>query len=58
MVNVLLYDTGDSRGENNEPLGIEVIGGRILQEFGTNVNLILRWLNCDGLPSAPDLNED
>lgn len=56
MVNLLLYDTGDSRGENNEPLGIEVIGGRILQEFGTNVNLILRWLNCDGLPSDSDLN--
>lgn len=57
-MNVLLYDTGDSRNENNEPLGIEVIGARILGEFHTKVNVKLSWYNQDGVPSSLDENLD
>lgn len=56
MVKVLLYDTGDSRRENNEPLGIEVIGGRILKEFNKKVTVRLLWYNQDGVPE--DFDED
>lgn len=49
-MNILLYDTGDSRSENNEPLGIEVIGARILKEFDLKVNIRLLWYNQDGIP--------
>lgn len=49
MINVILYDTGDSREENNEPLGIEVIGARLLKEYGSQVQLKLLWFNKDGI---------
>lgn len=58
MLNILLYDTGDSRGENNEPLGIEVIGARILAEFDTKVNVKMFWYNCDGMPAVFEENFD
>ena len=58
MINVLLYDTGDARNENNEPLGIEVIGARILKEFNTEVNVRLLWYNRDGIPQDLDENLD
>lgn len=58
MINILLYDTGDSRNENNEPLGIEVIGARILKEFNTRVNLKLLWYNQDGIPENFGKNFD
>ena len=57
-MNVLFYDTGDSRNENNEPLGIEVIGARILDEFNTKVNVKLSWYNQDGIPDIFDENLD
>ncbi len=57
-MNVVLYDTGDSRNENNEPLGIEVIGARILEEFHEKVNVKLLWYNQDGVPSTFDENLD
>lgn len=50
MIKILLYDTGDSRNENNEPLGIEVIGAKILNEFNSKVNVKLLWYNQDGVP--------
>lgn len=50
MINIILYDTGDIRNENNEPLGIEVIGARILQEFSSEINIKLLWYNQDGIP--------
>lgn len=57
-MNILLYDTGDSRKENNEPLGIEVIGARILKEFKSEVNVRLLWYNQDGIPQDFDENFD
>lgn len=55
---ILLYDTGDSRKENNEPLGIEVIGGRILKEFNKEVTVKLLWYNRDGVPDHFDEDFD
>lgn len=51
VINVILYDTGDTRGENNEPLGIEVIGARLLKECASQIVLKLRWYNQDGMLS-------
>lgn len=55
---ILLYDTGDSRGENNEPLGIEVIGARIQKEFSLKVDIVLSWYNQDGIPEEICENYD
>lgn len=51
-MNILFYDTGDSRKENNEPLGIEVIGARILKEFLSQVNVKMLWYNRDAIPDS------
>lgn len=58
MIKILLYDTGDSRNENNEPLGIEVIGAKILNEFNSKVNVKLLWYNQDGVPKKIEDNFD
>lgn len=44
---VLLYDTGDVRGELNEPIGIELIGAHILKALKSQVNLDIKWFNFD-----------
>lgn len=54
MCNIILYDTGDSRNEYNEPLGIEVIAAKLVQTFGEKINMELLWYSRDGLPILPD----
>ena len=54
MCNIMLYDTGDSRNEYNEPLGVEVIAAKLAQTFGEEINMKLLWYSCDGLPTLPD----
>ena len=44
---VLLYDTGDVRGELNEPIGIELIGAHILKALESQVTLDIKWFNFD-----------
>lgn len=44
---VLLYDTGDVRGELNEPIGIELIGAHILKELEGQITLDIKWFNFD-----------
>lgn len=50
MLNVILYDTGDTRRENNEPLGIEVIAAKIEAECSRKASVKLLWHNRDDLP--------
>lgn len=54
MCNIMLYDTGDSRNEYNEPLGVEVIAAKLAQTFGEEINIGLLWYSSDGLPTLPD----
>ena len=44
---VLLYNTGDVRGELNEPIGIELIGAHILKALKGQVTLDIKWFNFD-----------
>lgn len=44
---VLLYNTGDVRGELNEPIGIELIGAHILKALKDQVTLDIKWFNFD-----------
>jgi len=44
---VLLYDTGDVRGELNEPLGIELLAANVLKYLDGQVELDLKWFNFD-----------
>ena len=43
----LLYDTGDVRGELNEPIGIELIAAHILKELAEKITLDIKWFNFD-----------
>lgn len=54
MCSIMLFDTGDSRNEYNEPLGIEVIAAKLAQTFGGEIDMKLLWYSCDGLPALPD----
>ena len=45
---VLLYDTGDVRGELNEPIGIELLAANVLKELEGQVTLDVKWFNFDG----------
>lgn len=50
---ILLYDTGDVRGELNEPIGIELIAANVLKELEGQVTLDLKWFNFDGYSFDP-----
>lgn len=44
---ILLYDTGDVRGELNEPVGIELLAANVLNELKGQVTVDIRWYNFD-----------
>lgn len=50
---VLLYDTGDVRGELNEPIGIELLAANVLKELEGQVTLDVKWFNFDGYSFDP-----
>lgn len=58
MSRVMLFDTGDSRNEYNEPLGIEVIAAKLICRFGKDLHVELHWHACNGLPVLSDTNLD
>ena len=43
MLEILLIDLGDTRGELNEPLGIECISSRVIRQGNVKVNMC--WYN-------------
>ncbi len=45
MTNILLYDTGDVRGELNEPVGIELIAANLLRKLGRHIFVDVKWYN-------------
>jgi|GEM_PF-7094659 len=45
MLKTLLIDLGDSRRENNEPIGMECIASYV--ESNSEYNVDLQWLNID-----------
>lgn len=47
MTNILLYDTGDVRGELNEPVGIELIAANLLKRLNKYVSVDVKWFNFD-----------
>ncbi len=48
---ILLYDTGDVRGELNEPIGIELLAVHVLNELEVSVDI--KWFNFDGYDFNP-----
>lgn len=44
---ILLYDTGDVRGELNEPIGIELLAAHVLKELDGQVSVDIKWFNFD-----------
>ena len=50
---VLLYDTGDVRGELNEPIGIELLAAHVKRELESQVSLDIKWFDCDGYDFDP-----
>lgn len=50
---VLLYDTGDVRGELNEPIGIELLAAHVLNELKKQVIVDIKWFNFDGYSFDP-----
>ena len=49
----LLYDTGDVRGELNEPIGIELLAANVLNQLKGQVSLDLKWFNFSGYSFDP-----
>jgi hypothetical protein len=47
MIKILLYDTGDVRGEFNEPIGIELLAANAIAEFSDQISIDLKWYNFD-----------
>lgn len=45
MTNILFYDTGDVRGELNEPIGIELIAANLLKKLDGHVRVDVKWFN-------------
>lgn len=50
---ILLYDTGDVRGELNEPIGIELLAAHVLKELKEQVTVDIKWFNFDGYSFDP-----
>lgn len=50
---VLLYDTGDVRGELNEPIGIELLAAHVLKELKELITVDIKWFNFDGYSFDP-----
>ena len=54
MLRILLWDLGTKRKELNEPLGIEMLAGTLMDQV-PDVGVDLRWENAASNPSMPDL---
>lgn len=52
-MNILLYDTGDVRGELNEPLGIEILATHAYERFKNSISIDLKWYNFDKFDFDP-----
>lgn len=52
-MNILLYDTGDVRGELNEPIGIEILATHAYKRFGNTISIDLKWYNFDKFDFDP-----